>query len=82
MKPETARLLKESGCANVGELFDRLVRVGSYLHQFKQENGRTMTPAELTYLGAVLGAISQEKQDEQRPMARQQLAVPPVPTEE
>lgn len=64
MKPETARLLKESGCANVGELFDRLVRVGSYLHQFKQENGRTMTPTELTYLGAVLGATPQEKKDE------------------
>jgi len=54
-------LIKATGCADVGELFDRSIRLGSYLHQFKQEHGRPMTATEMKYLEAVLHATPPEK---------------------
>ena len=60
MSPKIEKMIKDTGCADVGELFDRVVRLGSLLHQFKQENGRPMTPTEMTYLEAVLHATPQE----------------------
>jgi hypothetical protein len=54
-------LIKATGCADVGELFDRSIRLGSFLHQFKQEHGRPMTATEMKYLEAVLHATPPEK---------------------
>ena len=61
MKPETEALIKASGCADVGELLDRMLGLCRVLHQFKQENGRTMTATEMKYLDAVLHATPPEK---------------------
>ena len=61
MKKETEALIKASGCADAGELFDRLIRLGQVLHQFKQEHGRIMNATELRYLEAVLHAKPQER---------------------
>ena len=61
MKKETEALIKATGCADVGELFDRSIRLGQVLHQFKQEHGRIMDATELRYLEAVLHAIPQER---------------------
>jgi histidine ammonia-lyase len=61
MKPEIEALVKASGCADVGELLDRMLSVGRVLHQFKQENGRIMDATELRCLQAVLGATPPEK---------------------
>ena len=61
MNPKIEALIKASGCADVGELFDRSIRLGSFLHQFKQEHGRPMNPTELRCLQAVLGATPPEK---------------------
>ena len=56
MKPETEALIKASGCADVGELLDRMLGLCRVLYQFKQENGRIMDATELRCLQAVLGA--------------------------
>ena len=56
MNPKIEALIKASGCADVGELLDRMLSVGRVLHQFKQENGRIMDATELRCLQAVLGA--------------------------
>ena len=56
MNPKIEALIKASGCADVGELFDRSIRLGSFLHQFKQEHGRAMTATEMKYLEAVVHA--------------------------
>ena len=61
MKPKIEALIKATGCADVGELFDRSIRLGSFLHQFKQEHGRPMNATEMKYLEAVLHATPQEK---------------------
>ena len=61
MSPKIEALIKASGCADVGELFDQTIRLGKVLHQFKQENGRPMTPLDLKCLEAVLHATPQEK---------------------
>ena len=61
MNPKIEDLIKASGCADVGELFDRSIRLGSFLHQFKQEHGRIMDATELRYLEAVLHAKPQER---------------------
>ena len=61
MKPKIEALIKSSGCADVGELLDRMLSVGRVLHQFKQENGRIMDATELRCLQAVLGATPPEK---------------------
>ncbi len=61
MSPKIEALIKATGCADVGELFDRSIRLGSYLHQFKQEHGRPMNLTELRYLEAVLHAKPQER---------------------
>jgi hypothetical protein len=61
MKPEIEALIKSSGCADVGELLDRMLSVGRVLHQFKQENGRIMDATELRCLQAALGATPPEK---------------------
>jgi len=61
MSPKIEALIKATGCADVGELFDRSIRLGSYLHQFKQEHGRPMTPTEWKYLEAVVHATPQER---------------------
>ena len=56
MNPKIEALIKATGCADVGELFDRSIRLGSFLHQFKQEHGRPMNPTEMKYLEAVVHA--------------------------
>ena len=56
MNPKIEALIKATECADVGELFDRSIRLGSFLHQFKQEHGRPMTPTEMKYLEAVVHA--------------------------
>jgi hypothetical protein len=61
MSPKIEALIKATGCADVGELFDRSIRLGSFLHQFKQEHGRIMDATELRYLEAVLHAKPQER---------------------
>lgn len=61
MKKETEALIKATGCADVGELFDRSIRLGQVLHQFKQEHGRIMNDTELRCLEAVLHANPQER---------------------
>ena len=61
MSPKIEALIKASGCADVGELFDRSIRLGQVLHQFKQEHGRIMDATELRCLQAVLGATPPEK---------------------
>ena len=61
MKPETEALIKSSGCADVGELLDRMLGLGKVFYQFKQEHGRPMNPTELRCLQAVLGATPPEK---------------------
>jgi hypothetical protein len=61
MSPKIKALVKASGCADVGELFDRTIRLGQVLHQFKQEHGRPMTPNEMKYLEAVVHATPQER---------------------
>ena len=61
MKPEIEALVKASGCADVGELLDRMLGVCRVLHQFKQENGRIMDATELRCLEAVLHATPPEK---------------------
>jgi hypothetical protein len=61
MSPKIEALIKATGCADVGELFDRSIRLGSYLHQFKQEHGRPMTATEMKYLEAVLHATPPER---------------------
>ena len=61
MTPKIEALIKATGCADVGELFDRSIRLGSFLHQFKQEHGRIMDATELRYLEAVLHAKPQER---------------------
>ena len=61
MKKETEALIKASGCADVGELLDRMLGLGKVLYQFKQEHGRPMTATEMKYLEAVLHATPPEK---------------------
>jgi hypothetical protein len=61
MSPKIEALIKATGCADVGELFDRSIRLGIFLHQFKQEHGRPMNPTEMRYLEAVLHAKPQER---------------------
>jgi hypothetical protein len=61
MSPKIEALIKATGCADVGELFDRSIRLGSFLHRFKQEHGRPMTPTEMKYLEAVVHATPQER---------------------
>ena len=61
MNPKIEALIKATGCADVGELFDRSIRLGSFLHQFKQEHGRPMTATEMKYLEAVVHATPQER---------------------
>jgi hypothetical protein len=61
VNPKIEALIKASGCADVGELFDRSIRLGSFLHQFKQEHGRPMNPTEMKYLEAVVHATPPEK---------------------
>jgi hypothetical protein len=61
MKKEIEALVKASGCADVGELFDQTIRLGKVLHQFKQEHGRSMDATEMKYLEAVVHATPQEK---------------------
>jgi hypothetical protein len=61
MSPKIEALVKASGCADVGELFDRSIRLGQVLHQFKQEHGRIMNATELRYLEAVVHATPQER---------------------
>jgi len=61
MTPKIKDLIKATGCADVGELFDRSIRLGSFLHQFKQEHGRPMNATEMKYLEAVLHATPQER---------------------
>ena len=61
MSPKIEALIKATGCADVGELFDRSIRLGSFLHQFKQEHGRPMTATEMKYLEAVVHATPQER---------------------
>lgn len=61
MNPKIEALIKATGCVDVGELFDRSIRLGSFLHQFKQEHGRPMNPTEMKYLEAVVHATPQEK---------------------
>ena len=56
MNPKIEALIKATGCADVGELFDRSIRMSSFLHQFKQEHGRPMTATEMKYLEAVVHA--------------------------
>jgi hypothetical protein len=61
MSPKIEALIKATGCADVGELFDRSIRLGQMLHQFKQEHGRIMNATEMKCLEAVLHATPQEK---------------------
>jgi len=61
MSPKIEALIKATGCADVGELFDQTIRLGKVLHQFKQEHGRIMNATELRYLEAVVHAIPPEK---------------------
>jgi hypothetical protein len=61
MSPKIEQMIKDTGCADAGELFDRMVRLGSFMHQFKQENGHPMTQFDLKCLEAVLHATPQEK---------------------
>jgi hypothetical protein len=61
MSPKIEALIKATRCADVGELFDRSIRLGQVLHQFKQEHGRIMNATELRYLEAVLHAKPQER---------------------
>ena len=61
MNPKIEALIKATGCADVGELFDRSIRLGSFLHQFKQEHGRPMNATEMKHLEAVVHATPQEK---------------------
>jgi hypothetical protein len=61
MSPKIEALMKATGCADVGELFDRSIRLGSFMHQFKQEHGYPMTPLDLKCLEAVLHATPQER---------------------
>ena len=61
MKKETEALIKASGCADVGELLDRMLGLGKVLYQFKQEHGRPMNPTEMKCLEAVLHATPPEK---------------------
>ena len=61
MKKETEALIKASGCADVGELLDRMLGLCRVLYQFKQEHGRIMDATELRCLQAVLGATPPEK---------------------
>ena len=56
MNPKIDALIKSSGCADVGELLDRVLGLGKVLYQFKQEHGRIMDATELRCLQAVLGA--------------------------
>ena len=61
MNPKIEALIKATGCADVGELFDRSIRLGSFLHQFKQEHGRPINATEMKYLEAVVHATPPEK---------------------
>ena len=61
MNPKIEALIKASGCADVGELFDRMIRLGQVLHQFKQEHGRPINATEMKYLEAVVHATPPEK---------------------
>jgi len=61
MNPKIKDLIKATGCADVGELFDRSIRLGKVFYQFKQEHGRPMNATELRYLEAVVHATPQEK---------------------
>ena len=61
MKKEIEALIKSSGCADVGELLDRMLGLCRVLYQFKQEHGRPMNPTEMKYLEAVLHATPPEK---------------------
>ena len=61
MSPKVKQMIKVAGCADVGELFDRMIGLGRHLHQFKQEHGRPMTPTEWKYLEAVVHATPPEK---------------------
>ena len=60
MNPKIEALIKATGCADVGELFDRSIRLGKVFYQFKQEHGRPMTATEMKYLEAVLHATPPE----------------------
>ena len=64
MSPKIRDLLKASGCANVGELFDRTVRLRRILNHFKEEYGRPMNATELKYLEAGLAVLPPEKTHE------------------
>ena len=64
MSPKIRDLLKASGCANVGELFDRTVRLQRILNDFKEEYGRPMNATELKCLEAVLAVLPPEKTHE------------------
>jgi len=61
MSPKIEALIKATGCADVGELFDRSIWLGQVLHQFKQEHGRIINATEMKYLEAVLHATPQER---------------------
>jgi hypothetical protein len=61
MSPKIEALIKATGCADVGELLDRMLGLGKVLYQFKQEHGRPMTAIEMKYLEAVLHAKPQER---------------------
>jgi len=60
MSPKIEALIKATGCADVGELFDRSIRLGKVFYQFKQEHGRPMNATEMKYLEAVLHATPPE----------------------
>lgn len=56
MKPETKKLLEASGCADIGELFDRMVGLAQLVKRDEAARGAKWTATDWKYLVAATHA--------------------------